>query len=94
MIKFDLDIKKHVEAVIKIAENKLTVNRSYVMGVTFFDDGDYEIILKSSWGDRQDWFLYRKSTNKYYYEQIKNDELWQMIDDIDVEKILSKEEIK
>lgn len=51
--------------------------RSWNVGITLWEDTDFKIELRSSWGDKFDNFKYRKSTNKYTYtlteEDMEND---------------------
>ena len=39
----------------------------WFISATYWDDGDYELKLRTSWADNTYDFFYRKSLNKYYY---------------------------
>ena len=62
--KFDLNIKKHVDKLIEMADKKYPC-RAWNIGVTFYDDTDYWIQLTSSWGNNKTIFEYTKSEGTY-----------------------------
>lgn len=67
-MNFDLDIKEAVAKLIKLAEERFP-NRSWKLEVTFWQDSDYQIILASFCGGKQDEFEYTKSTGEVIYAQ-------------------------
>ena len=62
---FDLDIKRELSVLVKIA-NKRFPHRSWFVQTTFWTDGDYRIELRSGYGGI-DVFSYKKSSNEYRY---------------------------
>ena len=65
--KFDTDITKALNKLIKLAKEKLPETRAYFVNVTLWDDTDFRIELISNWAGKQDKFVYNKSSNKFEY---------------------------
>lgn len=72
--QFDTNINKPLEKLVEMANRQLT-NRAYYLSVTYWDDTDFELELRSSWGDYIDVFSYKKSTNQFIQYKQKKEEL-------------------
>lgn len=72
---FDLNIKIHLNKLIKIA-NKRFPKRTWLVEVFFWEDTDFRIRLESSWGNKRDCFSYQKSDKKYEYRKESLEKRW------------------
>ena len=70
---FDLNISEHIEKLISHA-NKRFPKRTWHIEITLWQDKDFLIELRSTWGYYQDRFFYKKSDGdyKYYRKVIEN----------------------
>jgi len=70
MEHFDLDVTKIVKKLLTFANKRFSL-RNWFIEVCFWNDTDYSISLKSSWGGCRNIFNYHKSEEKaiYYKER-------------------------
>lgn len=69
--KFDFKYRRHIIKLIKYA-NSMFKFKSWTINIVVWQDGDYNITLKSGVGnDTRYEFTYKKSCNKYMYRIIK-----------------------
>lgn len=64
--QFDFNIQRPLRILIYEANKKYN-NRTWYIQVTYFEDSDFEIQLCSSWGNKKDMFVYKKSSDEYYH---------------------------
>ena len=69
MRKVDTNIDEKVNEVIKMFRKRFPKNRNFLIDITLWDDTDFRIELKSSWGGKKDIFSYSKSSNKFEYSK-------------------------
>lgn len=66
---FDLNIENHVKKLTDIADKRFP-QRSWVLTISCWQDGDFKIELRSSWGKTHDKFIYRKFIIGYSYMKV------------------------
>lgn len=67
---FDLKYEEHLRKLIAYA-NKTHPHRRWFVNITLWDDTDYKIEVRSSWGVNRYVYGYKKSLNKYFSDVTK-----------------------
>jgi hypothetical protein len=70
---YDTDIQDKIKNLEKILQNKAPKTKYRFINATYWDDGDYELSMNSTWGEYKHSAIYRKSYNKYYYHKSKRE---------------------
>jgi hypothetical protein len=73
-MKFQKSLEPYLTKLIKLAEGKFGKGRNYVVRAAFWDDGDFEISLNSTWGFTRHEFTYRFSLDNYFYQKVEIEE--------------------
>lgn len=68
---YDTNINEKIKNLEEILRDKVPQTKFRFLSATYWDDGDYELRLCTSWGDSRHKAIYSKSRDKYYFHTEK-----------------------
>ena len=63
----EITLNPIVKKLLKFKKARCPKSSRWHVNAIYWDDGDYELTLTTSWGDTIHHFVYRDALNKYYY---------------------------
>lgn len=67
-MKVEIKDNPTVKKLIRLKNKRCPDSIRWYIKATYWDDGDYEMELRTSWGGKIHSFFYRHSIGKYFYD--------------------------
>ncbi len=72
-MKLEITNNEIVKKLIRLKKKHVPESIRWFITTTYWDDGDFEIKLHTSWGTKLHMFVYRYSLDKYFYDIEEHD---------------------